>query len=149
MKTMLALVLMTTAAVAQFKAQRLEGEGNFIAMECVVAKVIPPDHDRDPAYKVSLTAEFNPDNGKVLSFDAVHTAVSGAKYRRSTQYSNGTLVGNRDRIQWSGWRFGNTQMVGILHFGNGRWLYDEQVGKNGRIQTTINTVCHAEAEGRE
>lgn len=56
MKTMLGLVLMTTAAVAQFKAPQLEGEGNFIAMECVVAKVIPPDHDRDPAYKVNLTA---------------------------------------------------------------------------------------------
>jgi hypothetical protein len=74
---MIALALMTTVAVAQFKAQQLEGEGNSIAMECVVTKVIPPDHDRDPAYKVNVTSEFNPDNGKVLTFDAVHTTTSG------------------------------------------------------------------------
>jgi hypothetical protein len=75
--------------------------------------------------------------------------MSGKQYRRSDQYGNGTLVGDRNRIQWSGWRFGNTQMFGTLHLGNGRWLYDEKVGKNGRIQTTINTMCQEEPGGVE
>jgi hypothetical protein len=147
MKLTLALLLMTATAAAQFKAPQLEGEGNLIGMECVIVKVSPPDHDRDPSYKVNLTAEFYPDNGKVSTFDAVHTAVSGRKYRRSNQYSNGALVGNRTGVQWSGWRFGNTEMIGVLHFDKGRWLYDEQVVKGGRVQTKINTVCHAEVEG--
>jgi hypothetical protein len=148
MRTLLALLLMTTVAGAQFKAQE-PSEGNFLSKECMVAKVTPPDHDRDPGYKVKLTAEFNPDNGRVLSFDAVHTTMSGKQYRRSDQYANGALGGDRNRIQWSGWRFGNTQMIGTLHLGNGRWLYDEQVGKNGRVQTTINTICHEEPGGVE
>jgi hypothetical protein len=38
MKTMVALLLMTTVAGAQFKAQQ-PSESNFLAMECMVAKV--------------------------------------------------------------------------------------------------------------
>jgi hypothetical protein len=53
----------------------------------------------------------------------------------------------RDRIQWSGWwRYGNKQMVGTLYF-NGRWRYDEKARRNGRVETTINTVCHEDKNG--
>jgi hypothetical protein len=117
-------------------------------MECVVAKVVPPDRDRDPGYKVNLSADFEPGSGRVLMFDVIHTTTSGKRYRRSDQYENGNLSGDRNRIQWSGWR-GNVKMVGTLLFDRGRWFYIEQVGKNGRVETTINTVCHEQPDAVE
>jgi hypothetical protein len=139
------ILVMTTAANAQFLAKHVSPDYNSIALECMVTRVTPPDHDRDPGYKVNLSAELHDD--KVSSFDAVHTTVSGKEYRRSDQYPNATLTEGRDRIQWSGWwRYGNKQMIGTLYF-NGRWRYDEQAKRNGRVETTINTVCHEDKNG--
>jgi hypothetical protein len=109
--------------------------------ECVVSKVSPADHDSNPGYKVNLTATFNQDS-KIDTFEAVHTRLNGIKSKRSEQYASVQLVGDRHRIQWSGWRGKETQMSGTLYFQSGRWLYDEIIRTNGRIVVTINTACH-------
>jgi hypothetical protein len=138
--TILAIFLTTAVSFAQFKSSH-EDEGRLTLWECAVVNVVPPDHDRNPGYKVNLAAEFG-DNNNIVSFDVVHTTLDGTTYNRSEQYINGTLVGNRQRIAWSGWRGGNTQMLGTLGAQGGRWMYTEVVHKNNRTETTINTVCH-------
>jgi hypothetical protein len=139
--TTIGLLVMTTAANAQFTAR--QSMPDYINKECMVAKVTPPDHDRDPGYKVNVSADF--ENGKISGFDAVHTTMSGTEYSRSRQYTNATLESSRNWVQWIGWRH-DYRMVGTLYLNNGRWRYDEQVFRNGRVQTTINTICHDEPE---
>jgi hypothetical protein len=140
MKTIIyasAALLMTNAANAQFLAKQ-PPENILVVLECAVTKVTPPDNDRDPGYKVWVS--YGERDGVSL-FEATHVTASGRAYRRSDQYPNATLTEGRDTIQWSGWwRYGNKQMTGTLNLRNDH--YDEQVRRNGRIISTINTVCH-------
>jgi hypothetical protein len=135
------LWLGATAANGQFLA-REERPYNVLSLECKVTRVTPPDHDRDPGYKVNLSAGFY-GNSKVRSFDVVHTTVSGKEYHRSDQYTDTNLTDYNGTIRWTGWRSDNRMMVGTLYSAaHGRWRYDEEVRHNDRIETTINTVCH-------
>jgi hypothetical protein len=109
--------------------------------ECVVAKVSPADHDSNPGYRVNLTATFT-QNNKIDTFEAVHTRLNGIQSRRSEQYAGVQLIGDRNRIQWSGWRGKSTQMLGTLYSQNGHWVYDETIRQDGRVAVTINSVCH-------
>jgi hypothetical protein len=142
MKTIMyasAALLLTSVANAQFLAKHLEPD-HFVAMECAVTRVTPPDHDRDPGYKVLVSYGFQ-EGGKISAFEATHVTASGKSYRRSDQYPNATLTEGRDTIQWSGWwRYGNKFTTGTLHLRSGR--YDEQIKSNGRIISTIDTICH-------
>jgi hypothetical protein len=114
------------------------------------AKVTPRDHDNDPGYKVNVWADLTGSYpNKLVAFDAIHTMISGKEYQRPEQYTNATLRLNNNVIQWTGW-WRNRQMTGTLLFNNGHWHYDEQqVDRNRRVLTTINTICHDEPEGNE
>jgi hypothetical protein len=138
-------LLLSTAANAQFLAKHVSPNYGGLALECAVTKVTPPDHDRDPGYKVYISVELQ--GNKVSSLEATHVTASGKGYRRSEQYPNASLIEGRDRVQWSGWwRYGNKQMTGTLYL-NGRWRYDEQIMRNGRVEMTINTLCHEDHDG--
>jgi hypothetical protein len=146
--SIIGMLLVTTAANAQFTAGNRFSLRDYLGLECMVTKVTPPDHSRDPEYKVNLWGKVNyrSDPPNVTEFEATHTTMSGREYPRSAQYSNASLRSNSNWIQWTGWRRGN-QMVGTLYFNNGRWHYDERITRNGRLETTIETVCHDELEG--
>jgi hypothetical protein len=105
-----------------------------------VVKVTPPDHDRNPGYKVEVNITYD-DNGKMTSYDIVHVLADGTEKDRSQQYANSRFSWNQNIAQWSGWR-GQTKMVGT--FDKRRSTYTEVIrhGDNGKIDALIETKCH-------
>jgi hypothetical protein len=111
--------------------------------ECLVVKVTPADHDRDPGYKVNVFLDGNGFNS------TVHTTVSGKTYERSDQYTNlktwNAWKNGQGPWMWSGWlpNFG-VKMVGTIGTDKGgKVFYDELVYRGDKVATTIHTVCHS------
>jgi hypothetical protein len=141
MKTIIALLLATTAAHAEFTLRKDPTPVNGDRyQECAVVRVSPPDHDRNPGYKVTLHLTY--DDGKVTSFGIVHTLADGTTRDRSEQYSGDKLRWWPDgSAQWTGWR-GHNYMTGDYYV-SGR--YTEVIrsgGSTGRVEVTIDTRCH-------
>jgi hypothetical protein len=66
MKTMIALLLATTAAHAEFVLRKPPTAVNGdMYLECAVVRVTPPDHDRNPGYKVTLHPRTRRTRGEV------------------------------------------------------------------------------------
>jgi hypothetical protein len=142
MKTLMILLLMTTAASA-FSVGRPDPGFNVnsdINAECAVVRVTPPDHDRNPGYKVELNITFD-HKGDMTSYNIVHVLADGTEKNRSDQYTNSRFSWNPYFSQWSGWR-GQTKMVGT--FDQRRSTYTEVIRHrdNGKIDALIETKCH-------
>jgi hypothetical protein len=87
------MLLVTTAANAQFTAGNDFAHRRLSWLGLHVTKVTPPDHSRDPEYKVNLrgAVDHRSDPPSITEFEATHTTMSGRKYSRSAQYTNASL----------------------------------------------------------
>ena len=133
--------LAASAASAGSFSKNEENEDTYRGYECVVVQVTPPDRDRDPGYKVNVSIE----DDKFST--VVHTTRSGREWDRTDQYANlKTWRAANGVVWWSGWsRKYQVEMTGALGMDKGQILYVEYVRQNGRLVTTIRTVCHRTA----
>jgi hypothetical protein len=139
------MFLVTTAANAAFvPAQpRIHEPPNDIYVECGVVRVVPPDYDRNPGYKVDVHVVYN-EQGRLAEISAIHTRANGQTADRSEQYGHPIMLSQSGyRAMWSGFRHG-LKMTGI--FDSYNMTYNEFITRNGRLETSIFTRCHV-AEG--
>jgi hypothetical protein len=153
---MTAVAAIAVVASASANAQRGMEESDTpaektFAYECVVDRVTPADHDKDPGYKVNIETDMH-------QFLRVwHTLKSGKIADRTGQYEpkyNGTKRENADwstsPLVWYGPSKANPKlsMYGIIGTqnadGTGKLLYVEELfrGNEKKPVMTINTTCH-------
>ena len=152
-KALLAAVA-ATALVASASAQTMDGtntptnngkaEQEF-AYECVVDKVTPPDHDKDPGYKVNVLVNMH----RIIN--VMHTTKSGATYYRGAQYTNTWSEPGKTSFEDSPLGWGGTskkspqlRMLGIMSYINGKPVYEEYLykGNDKKPVLTVKTTCH-------
>jgi Bacterial SH3 domain len=122
-----------------FHAPKTGWDENSGPWECAVVRVIPPDRDPNPGYKVLLNVYVS-DLGRITSLDVKHVLADGQIRDRSEQYSNSTLSYDNNVIRWSGQR-GKLVMTGTFA-PYGKPSYVEVITRNGRGETRIETICH-------
>jgi hypothetical protein len=115
-----------------------------VSWQCGGAKVTPPDNDRDPVAKTGLMMRY--ESSRLVSFDAVHTTISGAEYSRQDQYRDFRQWTGRDGVEyWSGVLVRNPKitMVGAFGWDKGTKLpiYVESVYSSGKLDLTIRMTC--------
>jgi hypothetical protein len=144
--TLAALSLLGTTARADFTNKVEDQDRGRADLECAVVRVRPPEHDRNPGYKVELSINYN--NGNATSFGVIHTLANGATYDRSKQYNGGRLQSWKDgSARWGGW-YGNRYMVGTYNAITDTYVEIVHAdGPLGRVVTTIETRCHGLADG--
>jgi ABC-type glycerol-3-phosphate transport system substrate-binding protein len=153
MRTLAALLLGTTAAVAQFKPAHEPHEPNqgYGPYECAITSVRPKENN-DPVYKIVVLVATADSDNRVTGVTPIHHTRSGQTYDRTQQYLGQFEDKNphgMPRIEWTGVRNG-MQMVGTLNIlnagGGSRALYNEVLYQNGRKVMSMESVCHAVAE---
>ena len=111
--------------------------------ECGLIQVSPPDHDRDPGFKINLV--LNDEN-----FYVGHTMISGKVYSRGDQYDIHRIWVDGN-LNWSGRSYKNPAITMVGTFGKnratGRVQYVERIYKNNRLETTVVSTCHVEEVG--
>ena len=152
---MTAVAAIAVVASASANAQRGMEESDTpaektFAYECVVDRVTPADHDRDPGYKVNVVTDMT----HIIS--VWHTLKSGKEVDRTTQYdaTSGALRKNEDwstsPLVWYGPSKKSPQLAmrGIIGTqnanGTGKLFYLEELyrGNEKKPVLTVNTTCH-------
>jgi hypothetical protein len=123
--------------------------GEYTNLECVPVVLQPPDHDRNPIYKISVNLQL--DNGRTKEINVQHTASDGTTYDRSHQYSNASIWQNPgyNESYWEGTRMrGRYTMTGrIYRAERGQWFYEETLFERGQQKFFMRSRCHIEFEG--
>lgn len=117
--------------------------------ECGAAKSSPPDNDTDSIYKTKVETIAAGENFPLRGFEVEHFAGSGKVYVRSEQYRDLRYWSTETRRTWSdNWsgvsvKYPALTMVGSLQGDstNRRVSYVEKLFRNGRLETTIVSVC--------
>jgi hypothetical protein len=136
--TAAALVALTVTANASII-------GNY---ECGAAKSSPPDADIDPIYKTELETINAGQDFPLRGFSIKHYATSGRVYAREDQYRDRRFWSSDAADNWSGVsvKSPGLTMVGTLMEARRNRLtrlsYVEKIFRNGRLETTIVSVCH-------
>jgi hypothetical protein len=144
--TAAALVVMTVAANASII-------GTY---ECGAAKSSPPDNDPDPVYKTKVETVAVGENFPLRGFYVEHHAASGKVYVRSEQYRDQRYWSTDKPRTWSdNWsgvsiKYPGLTMIGSIQADNNnrRVSYVEKLFRNGKLETTIVSLCRpADVEG--
>jgi hypothetical protein len=145
----IALIASASAYAATGMEETAKPERQF-AYECVIDRVTPPDHDKDPSYKVNVVTDMS----HIIS--VWHTLKSGKEVDRTTQYdaTSGALRKNEDwstsPLAWYGKSKKSPQlaMLGVIGTqnadGTGKLSYVEELyrGNEKKPVLTVNTTCH-------
>jgi|SRR5215813_4933716 len=142
-KLLLSTVVAALATSAANAGQPFASDENEERMfECSVIKVSPPDNDRDPGYKITVSLDGN-------GFTSVvHTTRSGRTWDRSEQYShrrswNDAKNGGDGPYVWTGWSAKyQVTMKGVIGGQSGKLVYDEYVYQGNKLVTKVQSVCH-------
>jgi len=114
------------------------------ALECGAAKSTPPDADTDPIYKTKIAV-----SDKVIL--VVHYAASGETYIRNEQYRDLRFWKQDETDNWSGVsvKRPDLTMVGTIRMEKGnQWVeYTEKLFREGKLDTTIVSVCRPISKG--
>ena len=151
MKKLIAALWLTAAGMSQASAQfkvidpMADNSGYF---ECGIVKLVPPDRDRDPIFKIKINVVL--DNGKLTEMNVHHVSVSGKYYARAEQYPNSGVrqIPNKVEYVWAGSWIKNDSIHMNGHFyrtDNNRWYYVEtqiDVSRNDRVKMQTTAVCH-------
>jgi hypothetical protein len=116
-------------------------------LECVVDKASSFD-TRDPISGISIKVTLD-NNLNVEEFTAVHHATSGANYNRADQYPGARLsqVPGHVDYTWTGVLARNpskTMKGRLVRSVDQRWLYYEQLFDHGRLDYSMESLCHAQ-----
>jgi general stress protein 26 len=109
--------------------------------QCGLIQVSPRERiEPDPGFKIDLTISDQ-------DFHAAHTSISGVTRVRGEQYRN-IRVWNNGNANWSGVSMRNPRLTMIGTFGKNhvtrRMQYVERLYRDGELQTTIVSTCHAQ-----
>lgn len=123
MKTLLALMLMTSSAYAGFEPRKqVTAEGTW---ECAMTKIMPREASTsNPVYKVMVVVSFEP-----MSMDVFWSYANGREVDRSKQYSRRQQMTRfmDGTVKWTGQigdRPGNWYMTGVLDPNRGTYTED-------------------------
>jgi hypothetical protein len=140
------IVLVTGAANAFVKASPAPIEDST-TLECVPTSISPPDHDRNPTYKIVVNLEL--DSGQLRGLSATHVAVNGNEYDRNEQYGNANIWQKPGYTEWY-WqgtrlRGDRSVMTGRLYRTAGQqWFYEET-----NHSMHLVSRCHISLDGSE
>ena len=137
-----ALLSFTAPTSAQFKRKEPVALPQSPSVECAIVKATDSDRS-DPIYKIAISITAD-ENGAFQEMWVEHTAVSGAKYVRSEQYTNADLWKTPGRAEWywRGHRGPNTMVGELWHTEDDKWFYSEKLSKNGRHDYEMLSLCH-------
>jgi hypothetical protein len=155
MKTLLALLMMTTLANAQFRTDNPETPNDEPNLECTIVKAGAPGsrggRDDDPVRKINVWIRRAEGDGHLQAMEVFFTMRSGLRHYRSDQYTGTTLSErNKSDVQWTGWHDGVYFTRGHLFFNtsDSRWHYDEYQTKNSQNTMWMTSVCHETEDGQ-
>jgi hypothetical protein len=150
-KSLIALALtvaLPQMAQAGFTNAAATPINDYTHLECVPTTISPPDHDRNPTYKIVVDLQLN--NSGVKEIDVVHVARDGTEYDRSQQYSNARVwqKSGYSEWYWEGTRKGRYDMTGRLYRNSTQgWIYEESLLDNGRQNFWMQARCHIDGSG--
>jgi hypothetical protein len=143
LSTVAAIVLVTGTANAFVKAAPTQIQP-YTLLECVPTSISPPDHDRNPTYKIMVNLQLA--DNQIRELNAVHVALNGTQYSRTEQYGNANIWQKPGYNEWywqgSRVRGNHNVMTGRLYRDSRQqWFYEE-------TSPTMHLVsrCHAVEE---
>ncbi len=118
-------------------------------LECVIQRATSVD-TRDPIYKITVRLTLD-DNLNAEDLAVIHHARSGATYNRADQYAGAQLsqVPGHTDYTWTGTLARNPSklMKGrLVRTTDMRWAYFEQLFERGRLDYSMESVCHIAGE---
>jgi hypothetical protein len=122
----------------------------YTHLECVPTYEQPRDHDRNPAYKISVDLQLN--GQQVTEIDAQHVLVDGTAIDRNDQYGKASVwqKPGYNEWNWSGTLMRNPRLTmnGRLYRDpRGQWVYEETLFDRGRQNFYMASACHVDNAG--
>ena len=146
-------LLATTAILATLLTPSVTYASHSFNLECGMINISPRDNDPNPTISIRFSVAGMPNEHiSTWDFETLHRPVRGEPYRRSEQYYNIRLAETRNGVRWTGtWRRNSSViMEGIAYEDrSGRFFYEERVFRNGRLTTTIRSICSSIPHGGE